>query len=696
MEEKTLSTAAEEAKVAAATTPEAVTPDTPVTTDSTTATAATDTAAEEAAQAEAPAKAESETPAEAKTAEAPNAEAPAEATTEAELTTEASAEAPADEAPKAEAPARRPDPADKAGIIARLKEIIYAGGEAERAELDHLKSLYYRYHNAEAQAAHDKFIADGGAPEDYRPEPDALEEEFKAQFALIRELRSKAAAALEAEKKANLERKQAIIDRIKELSADPDTADKGYDEVKKLQAEWREIRQVPAEQATELWKNYQLYTEQFYDQLRLNHEMRAYDFKKNLEAKTHLCEAAERLAQLPDVISAFHQLQKLHQEWRETGPVAKELREEIWKRFKDASTVINKRHQDHFTALKAQEEENLVKKTELCQRVEALEFDGLKNFSQWDKMAKEVIALQAEWKGIGFTPRKLNNEIYERFRTACDRFFKAKNAFLKEQREQQAANLAAKNALIEQAEALKDSTDWAATTGKLVELQKQWKAIGPVSHKVSDAIWKRFNAACNHFFEQKNTAGASQRKEEEANLALKREVIAGLEKLAGKPAKPADDDKETAPETPAEEPKTGDALREAVRALQARWDEIGHVPYSKKEKLYRRYRALCDELYDTIRATAGRRRIESFRTQIAEKGGSELSRERARLQSVLDTKRQELTTYETNLTFFTSKSKGTNPLLADAEKRVERIKRDIDDITAKIKALAEKIKAEEK
>ncbi len=680
MEEKTLSTAAEEAKVAAATTPEAVTPDTPVTTEqTTTAPAATDTAAPEAAPAATPAELQAETP----------------ATTPADETA-----APADEAPAAadtttEAPARRPDPTDKAGIVARLKEIIYAGGEAERAELDHLKSLYYRYHNAEAQAALDKFVADGGAPEDFSPEPDALEEEFKAQFALIRELRSKAAAALEAEKQANLERKRAIIERIKELAADPDTADKGYDEVKKLQAEWREIRQVPAEQATELWKNYQLYTEQFYDQLRLNHEMRAYDFKKNLEAKTRLCEAAERLAELPDVISAFHQLQKLHQEWRETGPVAKEQREEIWKRFKDASTVINKRHQDHFTALKAQEEDNLVKKTELCQRVEAMEFDGLKTFAQWDKMAKEVIALQVDWKGIGFTPRKLNNEIYERFRTACDRFFKAKNAFLKEQREQQAANLAAKNALIEQAEALKDSTDWASTTNKFVELQKQWKGIGPVSHKVSDAVWKRFNAACNHFFEQKNAAGAGQRKEEEANLALKREVIAELEKLTGKPEAPAADGAQAAEtaDVPAAQPK-GDALREAVSALQARWNEIGHVPYAKKEKLYRRYRALCDQLYDTIRATAGRRRIESFRTQIADKGGSELSRERARLQSVLDTKRQELTTYETNLTFFTSKSKGTNPLLADAEKRVERIKRDIDDLNAKIKALAEKIKAE--
>lgn len=565
------------------------------------------------------------------------------------------------------------EPKTKAEVIEVLKQIVYNGGNVERTELDHLKMLYYRFHNADVASAREKFIEEGGKAEDFMPAPDMDEENFKAQLSLIREMRNKAAEALEAEKQQNLKRKQEIIERIKALAATPEDADKGYNEVKELQAEWKELKAVPAENATELWKNYQLYTEQFYDQLRLNHEMRAYDFKKNLEIKTHLCEAAEKLADVEDPISAFHQLQKLHQEYRETGPVAKELRDEIWKRFKDASTVINKRHQDHFEAIKAKEEENLAKKTELCQQVEALEFDGLKTYAQWEEMTKQVLAIQAEWKTIGFTPRKVNAEIFERFRMACDRFFQAKTAYFKANREKLNANLTAKNALIEKAEALKDSTDWGATTNKFVELQKEWKAIGPVAHKVSDAIWKRFNDACNYFFEQKNAANAGQRKEEEANLELKKGVIAELEKLVE---------------------NASDDLLKSVRELQARWNEIGHVPYSKKEKMYRRYRELCDKIYDTLHETAGRRRMDNFRKNVADKGGSELTRERGRLQNALENKKQEIQNYETNLTFFRSSSKKGNSLVADIEKKVERLKEDLNEIVEKIKAVNEQIKAE--
>lgn len=571
------------------------------------------------------------------------------------------------------AAAKPAEPKTKAEVIEVLKQIVYNGGNVERTELDHLKMLYYRFHNADVASAREKFIEEGGKPEDFMPAPDMDEENFKAQLSLIREMRNKAAEALEAEKQNNLKRKQEIIERIKALAATPEDADKGYNEVKDLQAEWKEIKLVPAENATELWKNYQLYTEQFYDQLRLNHEMRAYDFKKNLEIKTHLCEAAEKLAEVEDPVSAFHQLQKLHQEYRETGPVAKELRDEIWKRFKDASTVINKRHQDHFEAIKAKEEENLAKKTELCQKVEALEFDGLKTYAQWEEMTKQVLAVQAEWKTVGFTPRKVNAEIFERFRMACDRFFQAKTAYFKANREKLNANLTAKNALIEKAEALKDSTDWGATTNKFVELQKEWKAIGPVAHKVSDAIWKRFNDACNHFFEQKNAANAGQRKEEEANLELKKGVIAELEKLVE---------------------NAGDDLLKSVRELQARWNEIGHVPYSKKEKMYRRYRELCDKIYDTLHETAGRRRMDNFRKNVADKGGSELTRERNRLQNALENKKQEIQNYETNLTFFRSSSKKGNSLVADIEKKVERLKEDLNEIAEKIKAVNEQIKAE--
>lgn len=565
------------------------------------------------------------------------------------------------------------EPKTKAEVIEVLKQIVYNGGNVERTELDHLKMLYYRFHNADVASAREKFIEEGGKAEDFMPAPDMDEENFKAQLSLIREMRNKAAEALEAEKQQNLKRKQEIIERIKALAATPEDADKGYNEVKELQAEWKELKAVPAENATELWKNYQLYTEQFYDQLRLNHEMRAYDFKKNLEIKTHLCEAAEKLADVEDPISAFHQLQKLHQEYRETGPVAKELRDEIWKRFKDASTVINKRHQDHFEAIKAKEEENLAKKTELCQQVEALEFDGLKTYAQWEEMTKQVLAIQAEWKTVGFTPRKVNAEIFERFRMACDRFFQAKTAYFKANREKLNANLTAKNALIEKAEALKDSTDWGVTTNKFVELQKEWKAIGPVAHKVSDAIWKRFNDACNYFFEQKNAANAGQRKEEEANLELKKGVIAELEKLVE---------------------NASDDLLKSVRELQARWNEIGHVPYSKKEKMYRRYRELCDKIYDTLHETAGRRRMDNFRKNVADKGGSELTRERGRLQNALENKKQEIQNYETNLTFFRSSSKKGNSLVADIEKKVERLKEDLNEIVEKIKAVNEQIKAE--
>lgn len=592
----------------------------------------------------------------------------------AEATTTADAEANTQtDNTESNATEKRPEPTSKCEVVERLKEIVYNGGNVERTELEHLKMLYYRFHNAEVTAARDLFISEGGKAEDFRPAPDMEEENFKAQFSLIRELRNKAAQAVEAEKQANLKRKQEIIERIKELATTPEAADKGYNEVKDLQAEWKEIKQVPAENATELWKNYQLYTEQFYDQLRLNHEMRAYDFKKNLEIKTHLCEAAEKLAEVEDPISAFHQLQKLHQEYREAGPVAKEMREQIWKRFKDASTIINKRHQDHFEQIKAQEEQNLEKKTELCQKVENIDLEPLKTYAQWEEITKQILAYQAEWKTIGFTPRKVNNEIFERFRTACDRFFQAKTTYFKANREKLNANLAAKNALVEKAEALKDSTDWGTTTNKFIELQKQWKTIGAVPHKVSDAIWKRFNDACNYFFDKKTEANAGQRKEEEANLEIKKGIIADLEKLAS---------------------ETTDNMLQTVRDLQTRWNETGHVPYSKKEKIYRRYRELCDKIYDTLHESAGRRRMENFRKNVADKGGSELTRERSRLQSIFDAKKQEIQTYETNLTFFRSSSKKGNSLVADIEKKVTRLKSDLEEISQKIKAVADQIKAE--
>ena len=572
-----------------------------------------------------------------------------------------------------EAPAKV-QPQTKEEIINRLKELVHEADKAERAELEQLKQTYYRLHNAEVVAAREAFIAAGGAAEEFQPEADTLEEEFKAQMSLVKEMRAKLAEEQEQIKQENLRKKQEIIERIKELGADPETADKGYEEVKTLQAAWKEIKLVPAEAATELWKTYHLHVEQFYDQLRLNHEFRAYDFKKNLEAKTHLCEAAEKLAEVEDPVSAFHQLQKLHQEFREIGPVSKELREEIWNRFKEASTVVNKRHQAHFEALKAREEENLVQKTALCERVEAIDVAALNNNAAWEEATKTILETQTEWKGIGFTPKKMNAKIFERFRTACDTFFKAKTEFYKSLRDSLSENLAAKTALCEKAEALKDSTDWTATSAKLVALQKEWKTIGPVAHKVSENIWKRFNEACNYFFEQKNAATQGQRKEEEANLELKQAVIGKLQALLENP---------------------GDNVQQSVRALQAEWNGIGHVPFRKKDKVYKQYREVVDRIYKELHLSAGRRHLENFKKNVADKGGSELVRERTRLMTAYEAKKAEIQNYETNLTFFSSKSKSGNSLVEELSKKIERLKEDLGMLVEKINTVNEQIKAEE-
>ena len=564
-------------------------------------------------------------------------------------------------------------PDTKAAVISRLKDIVIAGGEIDRAEVEMLKQTYYKLHNAEIIAARDAFVAAGGNVEDFMPAADSDEENFKAQLGRIRELRAEALQALEKQKQEGLAKKLDIIEKIKNMAGSPEEADKNYDIFKNLQNEWKEVKMVPAERATELWKNYQLYVEQFYDQLRLNHEMRAYDFKKNLEIKTRLCESAEKLAEIEDPVSAFHQLQQLHQEFRETGPVEKEKREEIWTRFKEASTVVNKRHQQHFEALKAREEENLVAKTALCEKVEAIETENIKSFSEWETVTKQVLDLQVQWKTIGFTPK--NAKIFERFRAACDSFFATKTAHFKNLRETYAANLAAKNALCEKAEALKDSTDWTATANKLIDLQKEWKRTGPVNHKTSDVVWKRFNDACNYFFEKKNAATAGQREEEAANWEKKNGVIADLEKLLAEPV---------------------ENVQQAVRELQAQWNEIGHVPFRKKEKIYKRYREVCDRIYKELHISAGRRNLENFKKNVAEKGGNELTRERNRLTNAYEAKKQEINNYETNLTFLNTKSKGANSFVKEINQKIERLKEDLNLILDKIRAVNEQIKVEQK
>lgn len=553
-----------------------------------------------------------------------------------------------------------PTPTTKAEVLAQLRQYVEQPATSDRAVLDRLRNVFYRLHNDEILKAREAFVAEGGNAEDFVPAADPDEQEYKRLVASVKEVRAKVAAEAEATRQANLQRKLDIIEEIKQMVAQPEDIDKKYDRFKALQAEWKEIGNIPAEHVTETWKNFHHNVEQFYDLLRINHEMRAYDFKKNLEIKTRLCESAEKLAEDEDVVAAFHALQKLHQEFRETGPVAKEQREEIWNRFKAASTTINKRHQDFFLGRKQEEEENLAKKTNLCEQVEALNFESLSTMAEWDAMSQLVIGMQNEWKTVGFTPRKQNQAIFERFRTACDRFFTAKAHYFRSLRETLADNLAQKTALCQRAEELKDSTDWSNTTNAFVALQAEWKKIGPVAHKVSDAVWKRFNTACNAFFDRKKEANSGVHEEEQANLTKKLDVIARLQQLAD---------------------EGSEQLQQAVKALQAEWAAIGHVPFRKKEKIYRTYRTLCDKIYETVHREAGRRRVDNIARRAAQNGGSELQR----LQRAYETKKAEIQTYETNLTFLNSKSKAGNSLVADIERRIQTLRNDLEIIAEKIK-----------
>lgn len=549
-------------------------------------------------------------------------------------------------------------------VMAHLKTLLESPETADRTVLEACKSNFYRFHNEIITKARQQFVAEGHEEADFVAPKLPLEEEFKQLLADIKVRRAEIAAKAEAERQANLARKLEIIEKLKELAADAELIDKNYDTFKALQTEWKELGAIPAERVTETWKSFQHAVEQGYDLLRMNHEMREYDFKKNLEIKTRLCEAAEQLTTSDNVIDAFHQLQQLHAEYRETGPVAKELRDEVWSRFKTASTTINKRHQDFFIAQKQQEEENLQRKTEICERVEAIDLAPLRTMNDWETVAQQIIAMQAEWKTIGYAPRKANQQIFERFRTACDRFFIAKSQFNKEMRETFAANLAKKTALCEKAEQLSESTDWAATTKQLIALQAEWKTIGSVPNKASDTVWKRFSKACNTFFDRKKAANNSGSEEETANLAKKQDIIARLQQLIA---------------------EGSDNLHDVVKALQAEWNEVGHVPFKKKEQIYQAYRKACDTLYETLHEEAGRRRIDNMVRRAASQGGNE----RQRLQRALDEKKSEIANYETNLSFLTAKSKSGSSLVADVERRIELLKKDLALLTEKIAQLGE-------
>ena len=565
----------------------------------------------------------------------------------------------------------------KEEVLLRLKEVAQDAENANKQELDGLKQTFYKIHNAEIEAAKKTFVENGGAEEEFIAQPSGVEEEFKSLMAAIKEKRSALAAEIEKQKEENLQVKLSIIEELKELVESPDDANKSYNEFKKLQQQWNEVKLVPQAKVNELWKNYQLYVEKFYDILKLNNEFREYDFKKNLEIKTHLCEAAEKLADEQDVVSAFHQLQKLHQEFRDTGPVAKELRDEIWNRFKAASTAVNRRHQQHFEALKESEQHNLDQKTVICEIVEAIEFDQLKTFAVWETKTQEVIALQNKWKTIGFAPQKMNVKIFERFRKACDEFFKKKGEFFKLLKEGMNANLEKKKALCEKAESLKDSTEWKETAEILTKLQKEWKTIGPVSKKYSDAVWKRFITACDYFFEQKGKATSSQRSVEQENLEKKKAIIARL--------------------TAIDETTDADEASKEVRELMKEWNGIGHVPFKEKDRLYKQYHGLIDQLFDRFNISASNKKLSNFKSSIGniQSGGSQsLYREREKLVRTYENMKNELQTYENNLGFLTTSSKKGNSLLTEINRKVEKLKSDLELVLQKIKVIDESIKEE--
>ena len=566
----------------------------------------------------------------------------------------------------------------KKEVLERIREIAHNDENPEKDEVEYLKSTFYRLHIAEREEQQKAYLEEGGDPEKYQVRPDDVEEAFKAEMQVIKEKRAKLFQKQEEERANNLKHREEIIEKIKNMATSPEEANKSFNAFKQLQQEWKEIGAVPPEKANETWKTYQLYVEQFYDLLNLNREAREYDFKKNLEQKTHLCEEAEKLAEETDIISAFHQLQELHAQYRETGPVAKDLRDEIWTRFKNASTVINKKHQQYFEELRAREEENLTKKTALCEKVEAIAQEENKGTADWEKHSQEIIAIQQEWKTIGFAPQKMNVKIFERFRTACDDFFGRKAEYFKEIKKRFAENAEKKRVLVEKAKALADSTDWKSTSDKIIALQKEWKTIGTVPKKLGDRLWNDFLAACNQFFEARNAANAGSRNEEHANLDKKRDIIAKLKAMIE---------------------DAGDDVQAKVQALIDEYNTVGHVPYKDKDKVYKEYHEVLDKVYDTLHIKQTRRRLDNFKNNlrnVAKRGEDAVDNERARLMRRYEQLKQEVTTYENNLGFLNIASKKGNSLVEEMNRKVQKLKDEVQLVFDKIKAIDQQAREEAK
>ena len=562
----------------------------------------------------------------------------------------------------------------KEEILEKLTGLVGAAADATRNEVEALKQAYYKIHRSEVDELKKAFLTAGGEEKDFVAPEDETESKIKELLNVYKEKRAAILAEEERVKAANYALKLQLIDQLKALTESQEDFNKLYNDFKDIQQRWKEVKAVPQEHVSELWKNYQIYSEKFYDIIKINNQFRDYDFKKNLEMKTALCETVEKLQTEPDVISAFHQLQKLHQQWREIGPVAKELREDLWSRFKAASTIINKRHQEHFEGLKAKEQENLEAKTAICEQIENIDFPALKSFKDWEEKNKEVIALQDKWKTIGFAPKKSNVKIFERFRAACDVYFNRKSEFYKNIKDEMEKNLELKKVLCEKAEALKDSTDWS-TTEKMIALQKEWKTIGSVARKHSDAVWKRFISACDYFFEQKNKNASSQKSVEQTNLAAKKALIEKINTI--------------------DEADHDEALA-ALKGYMTEWNTIGHVPFKEKDKIYKEYHEAVDKQFDRLKVDQNDRKMQTFRNSLSdmsngERGKGKLYGEREKLMRMYERMKNELQTYENNIGFLSISSKGGGGLLKEMERKIDKLKDEMALIIKKIDAIDENL-----
>lgn len=628
-------------------------------------------AAAEAEQAEtAQAEAEPEAAAEAGQAE-PEAETEPEAATEAEAAPEAEqAETAQAEAEATQAEAVNYAELTKAQLVDALAALVEQPVDTIRDKVAQIKVAFYNLRNNEIALIKEEFLAKGNEESAFAVPSDPEEGRFKEILSQLKDKRAEFKAAQDAARADNLERKRAIIAQIQAIAEDRDGINRQFQRVQQLQQEFRSIGDVPAENATEVWKTYQRVTENFYDVLKINKELRDYDFKKNLEIKQQLCADAEALAQGDDVLASFKKLQELHNIWRETGPVAKDVREELWNRFKAASAEVNKKYQTFFEDRKARERENETAKTAICEQIEAIDTDALKSYAAWDAATKKIIAMQEDWKKLGFASRRVNSELFARFRKSCDDFFSKKTEFFKSMKETLAANLQKKTALCEKAEALKDSTDWKKTTDELVALQKEWKTIGPVVKKHSDAVWKRFIAACDYFFEQKGKQSSSVRQVEHANLKAKKEIVAELNALA-------ESDSDQAPAK--------------IRELMKKWQDTGHVPYKEKDKVYGDYRAAVDKAMAKHNMRAAQMPVASYEESISGASQDKIFRERDRIVRAYEQKKQELKTYENNMGFFNAQSTGGNNMLKEMERKIEKIKEELALMEQKIQIVDSKL-----